>query len=116
MYGAGVGRDDGGAVARYDNQVPLMKDNKLMIPANVSKHIYERRVVNDKRTSESIVRVAERAFHNNQATVVQGNYPHIQGMQHLRGKFADVGYISVNPKTGKNVVKTVMNKDRKKLK
>lgn len=98
---------------RLENGEALMKDNKLMIPKNVVKHIYERRVEGNGMSPERVARMLKEAFHGKGNIVGQGNASHIQEIRKPGNVKSKAGYIAINPKNGKNVVKTSYPKDNK---
>ncbi len=101
---------------RYDNQVPLMKDNKLMIPANVSKHIYERRVIENRKSPKDVAQWAQKSFHSKQSVISSGNKVTNQEMRNVGVKNSEVGYLSYSNDIGKNIIVSVMKKDNKRFK
>lgn len=98
---------------RLENGETLMKDNKLMIPKNVVKHIYEGRVAHDKLLPEKVAQILKEVFHGKGNIVGQGKHSNIHEIRKIGDKYSKVGYISVNSKNGKNVVKTVYPKRNK---
>ena len=101
---------------RMREGVAPMRDNMLNAPKNVVKHLYERRVEGNGMLPEDVTDMVERAFFSKTGSVSRGKYSHIQEVQHKGRTVADVGYISIDPKTGKVVMKTAHRQENNRLK
>lgn len=80
---------------------------------DVVKHIYVGRVEDDGMSPERVARMLKEVFHGKGNIVGQGNASHIQEIRKPGNVKSKVGYIAINPKNGKNVVKTSYPKRNK---
>ncbi|MBO5441629.1 MAG: hypothetical protein J6A09_03595 [Alphaproteobacteria bacterium] len=80
---------------------------------DVVKHIYKRRVEGNGMSPERVARMLKEVFHGKGNIVGQGKHSHIQEVKRPGDVRSEMGYISVNPQNGKNVVKTSYPKKNK---
>ncbi len=86
---------------------PLMENNELIIPANVVKKLYNKRILNDKRNPKEFVSSLNDAIYNKTPEFSVTKYPQNQAVIKRGEKLTDLGFLSVNPQqTGQNVVKS----------
>ena len=81
--------------------------NNAFVPANVVKKLYKKRILLDKYTPESVVKIGRRLFHEKGAEVGGSKYTHIQEVSKKGSKTTDLGYVAEDPKTGRLVIKSL---------
>lgn len=91
---------------RQENGVDLLSKRRLKIPANVVKHLQERRMITDGMKADDVADMLISAFHSPQGVVDRSKYPHIQAMINPKEKISDIGFVGVNPTDGEIVVKS----------
>ena len=83
------------------------------IPANVVKKLYKKRILLDKYTPESVVKIGRRLFHEKGAEVGGSKYTHIQEVSKLgKNNISDVGFISQDPTSKRMVIKSLYKEKR----
>ncbi len=101
---------------RYQEGVPLMRNNNLMVPAGQVKHIYEERIVGNKVDADSLADGVKEIMRSQKVRVRKGNVTDNQELSVLRKgkKTAYFGYVSVGRDSKKNILLTTMKKDAKR--
>ena len=99
---------------RTETGVPLIQGDELIIPAGVVEKLYEQRVFKNGYSPELVAEVLLNVFHREADFAAATKFPHIQAIASLRRELADIGFISVNPKTGETIIKSAysIKKDR----
>ena len=92
---------------RAEEGVSLLKGDQLVIPANVAKKFYEKRILQDGHTPDDVAQMLLDVFHLDADAVSSTRYPHIQALVKLRDELSTLGFIARNPKNGETVIKSV---------
>jgi hypothetical protein len=100
---------------RTEEGVPLIQGDDLIIPANVVKKLYEKRMLQEGLSADRVAEILLNVFHREADFASSTRYRNIQAIVSLRQELADIGFISINPKTGETVIKTSFIVDTKKL-
>ena len=89
-----------------------LKDGNLVIPSNVAKHLYERRILGNGYSPDEVTNMLQNAFYGKGSVASSTKYPHIQAVVNQGKEPADIGFIGVNPQTGGTVVKGGYRRER----
>ncbi len=86
---------------------PTMKNNRMYIPANVVKKLYEKRIISDGMTPEELADSIDRAIYSPNSVIFRTKYNQNQAVINSSGNKLDIGFVSVNPsKPNQNVIKS----------
>lgn len=91
---------------RTNEGVGLIQNNQLVIPSNVVKHLYERRVLVDGAKADDVAKLLIDVFHSDESVADKSQHPHIQALIRLKKDISKLGFISIDPSTGNTVVKS----------
>ncbi|MBO6281123.1 MAG: hypothetical protein J6N49_01185, partial [Alphaproteobacteria bacterium] len=92
---------------RQDVNQPLMQNNRMYIPANVVRKLYNKRIINDGMTPEDVANSIDNAIYRPNSAVFQTKYNQNQALVNSAGNKLDMGFVSVNPsKPNQNVIKS----------
>lgn len=100
---------------RTSEGVPLLSGDDLIIPANVVKKLHTKRMLQEGLSADRVAEILLNVFHRDADFAAAGTHPHIQAVVALRKELAEIGFISVNPKTGETVIKSGFITDTKGL-
>lgn len=94
---------------------PLLENNQVVVPENVVKKLYNKRIVNDKRNPKEFVSALNEALYSPEAQISLTKLPQNQASLKPGDDLTNITFLSVNPKnTSQNVVKSaykVSNED-----
>ena len=92
---------------RQDVNQPLMQNNRMYIPANVVRKLYDKRIINDGMTPEDVANSIDNAIYSPNSAIFQTKYNQNQALVNSSGNKLDIGFVSVNPsKPNQNVIKS----------
>lgn len=100
---------------RHENGVGPLSRRRLAIPANVVKHLQDRRILKDGMPAEEVADMLIDVFHSPKSVVGRGKYPHIQALVSPKDKISNIGFVGVNPANGETVVKTAYKRENQRL-
>lgn len=100
---------------RRKEGVTLLEEDQLVIPANVVKKFYEKRVLKDKYMPDQVAQMLLDVFHLDPDAASSTRYPHIQALICLREELSTLGFIAQNPQNGETVIKSVYKKENRKI-
>ena len=86
---------------------PQMQNNRIIIPANVVKKWYEKRIINDGMSPEELANSIDNSIYSPNSVVFNTKYGQNQAIVNSSGNKLDIGFVSVNPsKPTQNVIKS----------
>ena len=86
---------------------PQMQNNRIIIPANVVKKWYEKRIINDGMSPEELANSIDNSIYSPNSVVFNTKYRQNQAIVNSSGNKLDIGFVSVNPsKPTQNVIKS----------
>lgn len=92
---------------RQDVNQPLMQNNRMYIPANVVRKLYDKRIINDGMTPEDVANSIDNSIYSPNSAIFQTKYSQNQALVNSSGNKLDIGFVSVNPsKPNQNVIKS----------
>lgn len=97
------------------NNVELLENNRLVIPANVVKKLIEKRMLKDKMSAEEVADLLIDIFHGDNTKIAGTKHKHIQVMFKVLDKVSKVGFVSKNPANKDTVIKGGYKVDTKRL-
>lgn len=100
---------------RLEEGVQLIVGNDLIIPGNVVKKLHEKRILQDGYSADEVARLLLDIFHKEGNNVYSSRYPHIQAIAQVREELTKIGFIGVDPKNGKTIIKSGYKISSKKL-
>ena len=100
---------------RTEEGVSLLDGDDLILPANVVRKFYEKRVLMDRMSAEQVADLLLLVFHGEADFVSATRYPHIQAIVTLRRILSEMGFIGRNEKTGETVIKSVYREKTKSV-
>lgn len=86
--------------------VEVLTDRNLVIPKNVVKKLYEKRMVQDGMSADEVADLVHSLFHSRKTKITGSKHKHIQTMLNMRDELSRVGFISSNPANNETVVKS----------
>ena len=100
------------AIRKSTGEIP-MTSRRATIPANVISKWSQKRIANDGLTPKEMTSLLQDVLHGKTSTVSATKLPQNQALVNMQDDLARLGFLSVNPKTGKTVVKSAYqtNKD-----
>ncbi len=84
----------------------IFRDGNLVVPANVVRKLYQKRVLQDGMTPDQVADVVYSVFHSKKSQATASRHPHIQALINARDELSNIGFIGANPRTGDAVVKS----------
>ena len=100
---------------RKEEGVDLIQGDNLVIPGAVVEKLYNKRILQDGMTPDGLAKMLLDVFHLDADAAASTKFPHIQALLRLRNELAEIGFIAVDPKTGKAVVKSVYLKEKPRI-
>lgn len=91
---------------RQKNGVEPLTDRELIIPANVARKLFDKRIVQEGMSADELVDMLNSVFHGKKSKVLGSRFDHIQSLTNTRGKTSSIGFIGKNPKNGETVIKS----------
>lgn len=101
---------------RNKEGVQLIVDDNLVVPGNVVKKLHEKRMLQDGLSADRVAEILLNVFHNKADAASATRYPHIQALISLREELAQMGFIAIDPASGRPVVKSVYLTSKSQLK
>ena len=101
---------------RQEENIELLQDNRLVIPAAVVKKLIDERIINEGMEPERLADLLIDVFHNKESVVAKTKYKHIQALIRLYDKISRLGFIAIDPKSKETVVKSGYNIKTKRVK
>lgn len=98
---------------RREDGLPLIENDELIIPANVVKKLREKRILHDEMTADQVADMLSDVFHKQGNVVARTKENHIQAIVNVPQDAGTglLGFISINPKNGATVIKSVYPKE-----
>lgn len=100
---------------RTDEGVPLFVDDNLLIPGAVVKKLYEERILKNGMSADEVAQMLLGVFHGDADFASSSRYPHIQAVGKFRETLVELGFIAIDPKTGRPVVKSAYLEKTRRL-
>lgn len=91
---------------RTDEGVPLFVDDNLLIPGAVVKKLHEEGILKDGMSADDVAQMLLDIFHGDADFASSTRRTHIQAIGRFREKLMELGFIAIDPKTGRPVVKS----------
>lgn len=101
---------------RQEENIELLQDNRLVIPAAVVKKLIDERIINERMDPAQLADLLIDVFHNKESVVAKTKYKHIQALIRLYDKISRLGFIAIDPKSKETVVKSGYNIETKRVK
>lgn len=93
---------------RKQNDMPLMLNRRINIPANVVKKWHHKRLENDNMTPVELSNSLDNVLFNPDTVVTHTKYPQNQALINHLNDLTELGFVSVNPgNLSQNVVKSI---------
>ena len=86
--------------------VEVLTDRNLVIPANVVKKLFDKRMVQDGMSADEVADLVHSLFHSRKTKITGSKHKHIQTMLNMRDELSRIGFISSNPSSNETVVKS----------